>query len=138
MLKVGRPSEIISHWRPAPSCQCSIWNPLSCSISDYPDITQSYLIFNKDPVLWYSHPSFWAEILDFCSPYISVYQVWRTFCLICSNSLMRSPVPGYPIRLRLPELSSLALTNEFTTLPLTETPSIHPSIYIPIKIYLLR
>lgn len=32
---------------------------------------------------------------------------------------MRSPVPGYPIRLRLPELSSLALTNQFTPSPST-------------------
>lgn len=47
------------------------------------------------------------------------------FCLTYSNSLMRSPVPGYPIRLRLPELSSLALTNQFTPSPSTKNlPSI--------------
>lgn len=42
------------------------------------------------------------------------------FCLTYSNSLMRSPVPGYLIRLWLPELSSLALTNQFTPSPSTE------------------
>lgn len=88
------------------------------------DTSLRCLIRNEDLVFWCSHASVWGEIHDFWfhPPQHCKSRFVRCdahFCLTYSNSLMRSPVPGYPIRLRLPELSSLALTNQFTPSPST-------------------
>lgn len=62
-------------------------------------------------------------------PAFPVCQVWRTFNQTCSNSLIRLPVPGYPIKPWLTGFSSLALPNQSHPANLCSRPSIlstHP------------